>query len=224
MAVRRTVVRLTELLRTAPARPTARWAWATPPCAVKKPPKARSSQHWRPQQVDLSKLRKNRVAPNPHGEDFDYAAEFAKLDLAEVKGEVARVLTTSQDWWPADYGSYAGLFIRLAWQSAGTYHSGDGRGGSDGGQLRFEPLNSWPDNGNLNKVRHLLWPVKQKYGKSLSWADLMVLAGNVVLAQSGFKTYGLAGGRANNWRPELVCWGAERKFLDRDVRYKDGEL
>ena len=187
-------------------------------------PKARGVQHWWPQQVDLSELRKNRTIPNPHGEDFDYAAEFAKLDLAEVKGEVAKVLTSSQDWWPADYGSYAGLFIRLAWHSAGTYRTGDGRGGSDGGQLRFEPLNSWPDNGNLDKARRLLWPVKQKYGKSLSWADLMVLAGNVALEQSGFKTFGFAGGRADNWQPELVYWGAERKFLERDVRYKDGEL
>jgi len=172
-----------------------------------------SVQAWWPNQVDLSRLRQNAYVADPMGADFDYLAAFEKLDLKAVKADIHNVLTTSQSWWPADFGNYAGLFIRLAWHSAGTYRAGDGRGGANGGQQRFEPLNSWPDNGNLDKARRLLWPIKQKYGHSISWGDLMVLAGNVALENSGFKTYGFAGGRVDAWEPELVYWGPESKFL-----------
>ena len=182
----------------------------------------RSVQDWWPNQVDLSPLRKHAYNADPHGAEFDYAAEFAKLDLKAVKADINAALTDSQSWWPADYGNYAGLFIRLAWHSAGTYRSGDGRGGSDGGQIRFEPLNSWPDNGNLDKARRVLWPVKQKYGASLSWSDLIILAGNVALENTGLKTYGFAGGRVDAWEPELVYWGPETKFLTSE-RNAEGE-
>jgi catalase-peroxidase len=158
------------------------------------------------------------------GEDFDYAREFESLDLNAVIQDIQKVLTTSQDWWPADFGNYGGLFIRMAWHSAGTYRVGDGRGGAGGGQQRFEPLNSWPDNANLDKARRLLWPIKQKYGRKISWADLMVLTGNVALESMGFKTYGFGGGRPDDWEPELVYWGPETKMLA-DKRYsKDGKL
>ena len=182
----------------------------------------RSVQDWWPNRVDLSPLRKHAYNADPHGAEFDYAAEFAKLDLKAVKADINAALTDSQSWWPADYGNYAGLFIRLAWHSAGTYRSGDGRGGSDGGQIRFEPLNSWPDNGNLDKARRVLWPVKQKYGASLSWSDLIILAGNVALENTGLKTYGFAGGRVDAWEPELVYWGPETKFLTSE-RNAEGE-
>jgi catalase-peroxidase len=182
----------------------------------------RSVQDWWPQQVNLSPLRQNEYNPDPNGAEFNPAKEFAKLDLKAVKADINTALTDSQEWWPADYGNYAGLFIRLAWHSAGTYRSGDGRGGSDGGQIRFEPLNSWPDNGNLDKARRVLWPVKQKYGASLSWSDLIILAGNVALENTGFKTYGFAGGRKDGWEPELVYWGPETKFLTSD-RNAEGE-
>lgn len=173
----------------------------------------RSVQYWWPEAVDLQRLRQNEQDQDPLGEDFDYAEAFALLDLDEVKADVAAAMTDSKEWWPADYGSYTGLFIRLAWHSAGTYRSGDGRGGSDGGQIRFEPLNSWPDNASLDKARRLLWPVKQKYGRNLSWSDLIILSGNVALEQAGFETAGFAGGRVDDWQPDLVYWGPEKKFL-----------
>jgi len=176
------------------------------------------NKFWWPDQLDVSVLRAHDARSNPYGEDFDYAREFAKLDLNAVKADIKQVLTTSQDWWPADYGNYGPFFIRMAWHSAGTYRTLDGRGGSDGGQMRFDPLNSWPDNANLDKAKRLLWPIKQKYGKSLSWGDLMVLTGNVSLESMGFKTFGFAGGRADDWEPDLVYWGPEQKFLA-DERY-----
>jgi len=176
------------------------------------------NQFWWPEKLDLSPLRQNSAESNPLGKDFNYPKAFATLDLKVVKQDIQKVLTTSQDWWPADYGNYGPFFIRMAWHSAGTYRTADGRGGAEGGQQRFDPLNSWPDNGNLDKARRLLWPVKQKYGQKLSWADLMVLAGNVSMESMGFKSFGFAGGRADDWEPELVYWGPEKKFLD-DQRY-----
>ena len=176
------------------------------------------NQFWWPDQLDLSPLRQHAAESNPLGEKFDYAKAFASLDLNAVKQDIKKVLTTSQDWWPADYGNYGPFFIRMAWHSAGTYRVADGRGGAGGGQQRFEPLNSWPDNANLDKARRLLWPVKQKYGQKLSWADLMVLTGNVSLEAMGFKTFGFAGGRKDDWEPDLVYWGSEKKWLA-DERY-----
>lgn len=185
---------------------------------------AKTNQFWWPESINLSPLRQHSPESNPYGEDFNYAEEFAKLDLNEVKADITALLTESQDWWPADYGHYGPFFIRMAWHSAGTYRVSDGRGGAGGGQQRFEPLNSWPDNGNLDKARRLLWPIKQKYGKSLSWADLMVLTGNVAMESMGFKTFGFAGGRMDDWEPDLVYWGPENEFLD-DKRYHgDREL
>jgi len=176
------------------------------------------TQFWWPDQLDLTSLRQNGAESNPLGRDFDYARAFATLDLSAVKADIRQVLTTSQDWWPADYGHYGPFFIRMAWHSAGTYRVADGRGGAGGGQQRFEPLNSWPDNANLDKARRLLWPVKQKYGQKISWADLMVLAGNVALESMGFQTYGFAAGRTDDWEPDLTYWGPEKKFLA-DERY-----
>ncbi len=178
----------------------------------------KSNQFWWPQQLNLSPLRQHTAESDPLGEEFNYAAAFASLDLNAVKKDINTLLTTSQDWWPADYGTYAPFFIRMAWHSAGTYRVEDGRGGAGGGQQRFEPLNSWPDNANLDKARRLLWPIKQKYGQNLSWADLMVLTGNVALESMGFKTFGFAGGRADDWEPDLVYWGPESEFLA-DERY-----
>jgi catalase-peroxidase len=179
------------------------------------------NQFWWPETLDLSPLRQHSAESNPLGKEFDYAKAFASLDLKAVKQDIQKALTTSQDWWPADYGNYGPLFIRMAWHSAGTYRVLDGRGGADGGQQRFDPLNSWPDNANLDKARRLLWPVKQKYGRKISWGDLMVLAGNVALESMGFKTFGFAGGRADDWEPDLVYWGPEKKMLA-DERYSAG--
>ncbi len=178
-----------------------------------------SNAAWWPERLNLQPLRQHAAESDPMGKDFDYATEFATLDIGAVKKDIRALMTTSQDWWPADYGHYGPFFIRMAWHSAGTYRTFDGRGGADGGQQRFEPLNSWPDNANLDKARRLLWPVKQKYGRKISWADLMVLTGNVALESMGFKTFGFAGGRVDQWEPDLTFWGPETKMLA-DKRYK----
>ncbi|MEF9474993.1 catalase-peroxidase, partial [Escherichia coli] len=176
-----------------------------------------------PKTLDLTPLRLHSPESNPWGADFDYAARFKSLDLEAVKKDIKDLLTTSQDWWPADYGNYGPFFIRMAWHGAGTYRTYDGRGGASGGQQRFEPLNSWPDNVNLDKARRLLWPVKKKYGSSISWGDLMVLTGNVALESMGFKTLGFAGGREDDWEFDLVYWGPGNKPLS-DNRDKNGKL
>jgi catalase-peroxidase len=182
-------------------------------------PRGNRNQDWWPNQLQLSILRQHSSLSDPMGEDFDYAEAFKSLDLAAVKQDIYELMTTSQDWWPADYGHYGPFFIRMAWHSAGTYRTADGRGGAGAGTQRFAPLNSWPDNGNLDKARLLLWPIKQKYGRALSWADLMILAGNCALESMGFKTFGFGGGRADVWEPEEdIYWGAEGVWLD-DKRY-----
>ncbi|HEY8532529.1 MAG TPA: catalase/peroxidase HPI [Micromonospora sp.] len=183
------------------------------------PTQGDANRNWWPNRLNLKILAKNHPGSNPYGKDFDYAKEFLSLDLAAVKRDIAEVLTTSQDWWPADFGHYGPLIIRMAWHSAGTYRISDGRGGADGGQQRFAPLNSWPDNANLDKARRLLWPVKKKYGRKISWADLMILAGNVALETMGLKTFGFGGGRVDDWEPDDdVYWGPETEWLG-DARH-----
>ena len=178
-----------------------------------------SNQHWWPNQLNLRVLHQNSSLSDPMGENFNYAEAFKTVDLDALKKDIEAVMTTSQDWWPADNGHYGPLFIRMAWHSAGTYRIHDGRGGGAAGTLRFAPLNSWPDNGNLDKARRLLWPVKQKYGRKLSWADLMIFTGNCALESMGFQTFGFAGGREDVWAPEDdIYWGPETGWLD-DERY-----
>ncbi len=185
---------------------------------------AKTNQFWWPEQLNLSPLRQHGAESNPYGEQYNYAKEFATIDIKQLKQDIETTLKDSKAWWPADWGHYGPLMIRMSWHSAGVYRVHDGRGGASGGQQRFDPLNSWPDNVNLDKARRLLWPVKQKYGRKISWADLMVLSGNVALESMGFKTFGFAGGRSDDWEPDLVYWGPETNMLDDKRRDKKGKL
>ncbi|WP_276318187.1 catalase/peroxidase HPI [Sphingomonas crocodyli] len=191
---------------------------------VPEKPGGMTNKDWWPTRLDLTALRQHETQANPYGADFDYAKEFASLDLDAVKADIKTVLHTSQPWWPSDFGNYGPFFIRMAWHSAGTYRTADGRGGSDGGEQRFDPLNSWPDNVSLDKARRLVWPIKQKYGRKLSWGDLMVLSGNVALEDMGFKTVGFAGGRVDAWQPDVVYWGPETKMMGTERSNPDGSL
>ncbi|MCK7458418.1 catalase/peroxidase HPI [Idiomarina aminovorans] len=182
-------------------------------------PEPKSNEFWWPNKLNLEPLRQHSPESDPYGDDFDYAEAFSQLDLEQVKKDIEELMTSDQDWWPADYGHYGPFFIRMAWHGAGTYRVQDGRGGAAGAQQRFEPLNSWPDNVSLDKARRLLWPVKQKYGRDISWADLMVLTGNVALESMGFETFGFAGGREDAWEPDIVYWGPEKEWLKGDERY-----
>lgn len=189
------------------------------PASAVAPGEAKPNEFWWPERLDLRPLRQHSSESNPYGEDYDYAEEFKKVDLEALKKDIKEVMTTSQDWWPADYGHYGPFFIRMAWHASGTYRVRDGRGGAGGGQQRFAPLNSWPDNISLDKARRLLWPIKKKYGRTLSWADLMALTGNVALESMGFETYGFAGGRTDDWEADLVYWGPEKEWLAGDKRW-----
>src|SRR5271169_7006465 len=185
---------------------------------------APSNADWWPNQLRLNILHQHSSKSDPMGEGFNYAEEFKSLDLNAVVKDLDALMKDSKDWWPADFGHYGPLFVRMAWHSAGTYRTGDGRGGAGSGNQRFAPLNSWPDNVNLDKARRLIWPIKQKYGRKISWADLMILTGNVALETMGFKTFGFAGGREDTWEPDRdVYWGNERTWLGGDIRYGKGK-